>query len=107
MKQIERAPKWFNEQLYKEINKLRLNEDFLLLLNEINEKYLYWDKVKYHTNTQVSDPKTLWAAVKLSRTINAKKIQFGENNFIEQGTCLITKNVVILGNIIFEYGAKV
>lgn len=93
MKQIERAPKWFNDQLYKEVNKLRLNEDFQLLLNEINEKYLYWDKVKYHTNKQVSDPKILWAAVKLSRTINAKKIQFGENKFIYNLTDFIQKGL--------------
>lgn len=93
MKQLESSPKWFNDQLYKEVNKLRLNEEFQLLLNDINEKYLYWDKVKYHTNKLITDPKILWAAVKLSRVINAKKIQFGENKFIYNLTDYIQKGL--------------
>ncbi|MBI5219707.1 MAG: Fic family protein [Bacteroidia bacterium] len=93
MKQIERAPKWINEQLNKEVNKLRLNEEFQALINDINEKYLYWDKVKYHTTNFVSEPKILWSAIKLSRTINAKKIQFGEHKFIYNLTDYIQKGL--------------
>lgn len=93
MKQIERAPKWFNDQINKDVSKLRLNEGFVQLVNNINERYLYWDKVKYHTNKLVSDPKLLWAAVKLSRTINAKKIQFGDDKFLYNLTDYIQKGL--------------
>ena len=93
MKQIEHAPNWISEKLYNEVNRLRLNDDFQVLVNELNEKYLYWDKVKYHTSAYVTDPKVLWAALKLSRTINAKKIQFREFKFIFNLTDSIQKGL--------------
>lgn len=93
MKQIEPAPKWFYDQLYKDVSKLRLNEGFQQLINGINDRYLYWDKVKHHANKLVSDPKLLWAAVKLSRTINAKKVQFGDHKFIYNLTDYIQKGL--------------
>ncbi|HBX51225.1 MAG TPA: cell filamentation protein Fic [Bacteroidales bacterium] len=93
MKQIERAPKWINEQLNKEVHKLRLNDEFQSLVNDINEKYLYWDKAKYNATNLVSEPKVLWAAIKLSRTINAKKIQFGEHKFFYNLTDFIQKEL--------------
>jgi len=91
MKQIERAPKWISDQLYKDVNKLRQNEKFQQLINDINERYLYWDKVKYHKNRIITDPKILWAAVKLSRTINAKKIQFNDIQLVFNLTDTIQK----------------
>ena len=93
MKQIEHAPNWISENLYNEVNKLRLNEDFQALVNELNEKHLYWDKVKYHPSVYVTDPKVLWAALILSRTINAKKIQFGDFKFIFNLTDSIQKGL--------------
>ena len=93
MKQIEHAPNWISEKLYKEVNRLLSNEDFQALVNELNEKYLYWNKVKYHTSVYVTDPKVLWAALKLSRTINAKKVQFGEFKFIFNLTDTIQKGL--------------
>jgi len=93
MKQIELAPKWYNDQFYNEAVKIRLNNDFQQLINDINEKYLYWDKVKYHINELVTDPQILWSAIKLSRLINAKKIQFGDTKFIYNLTDYIQKGL--------------
>lgn len=93
MKNIERASKWFNDQIYKEVSKLRLNEEFQLLLREINEKYLYWDKAKYYTHPTVSDQKVIWAAIKLSRVLNAKRVQFGEYKFLYNLTDYIQKGL--------------
>ena len=93
MKQIELATKWYNDQFYNEAVKIRLNNDFQQLINDINEKYLYWDKVKYHINELVTDPQILWSAIKLSRLINAKKIQFGDTKFIYNLTDYIQKGL--------------
>ena len=54
--------------------------DNAALIHEINQKYLYWDKVKYHASQGVN-PELLWLFVKLSRKTNAKTIRFGNYNF--------------------------
>jgi len=93
MKQIEHAPQWANEEIYSEVYKLILNEEFQQLLNDINERYLYWDKVKYQKSDLVSNPRVLWIALKLSRGFNAKNIQFGEYKFTYNLTDFIQKGL--------------
>jgi Fic family protein len=93
MKQIEHAPQWANEEIYSEVYKLILNEAFQQLLNEINERYLYWDKVKYHKSDLVSNPRVLWIALKLSRGFNAKNIQLGDYKFTYNLTDFIQKGL--------------
>ena len=48
-------------------------------LSDIQNDYLYWDKVKYKTKG-VAAP-LLWQAVKLYRKLNARKISFGAYTF--------------------------
>ena len=65
--------------------------DNAALINEINQKYLYWDKVKYRAPQGV-DPAILWLFVKLSRRANAKTIQFGKYKF----TFMLTERMMSL-----------
>ncbi|KLT70580.1 Fic family protein [Flavobacterium sp. ABG] len=48
-------------------------------LKEINDDYLYWDKVKYKTKS--IEPEQYWNAVKLSRSFNKQNILFGTYQF--------------------------
>ena len=65
--------------------------DNAVLIHEINQKYLYWDKVKYRAPQDV-DPAILWLFVKLSRKTNAKTIRFGNYNF----TFMLTERMMSL-----------
>ena len=68
--------------------------DNAALIHEINQKYLYWDKVKYHASQGVN-PELLWLFVKLSRKTNAKTIRFGNYNF----TFMLTERMMSLLHI--------
>ena len=48
-------------------------------LSDIQNDYLYWDKVKYKAK-EVTAP-LLWQAIKLHRKLNARKISFGDYSF--------------------------
>lgn len=65
--------------------------DNAALIHEINQKYLYWDKVKYRAPQGV-DPELLWLFVKLLRKTNAKTIRFGKYNF----TFMLTERMMSL-----------
>lgn len=52
------------------------------LIRSINEKYLYWDKVKYRPISEKYSVEDLWSAVKISRSVHAKQLQFGSFSFI-------------------------
>jgi len=52
------------------------------LIQSINEKYLYWDRVKYRPVSEKYSSVDLWHAVKISRSIHAKSVQFGSYNFV-------------------------
>lgn len=53
---------------------------YAALLRKIEQKYLYWDKVKYLAPENIS-PLTLWQAVKLTRTLQMKTLTFGGYTF--------------------------
>jgi Fic family protein len=81
MKKIEKAPDWFKDELYNEAVKIRFNEDVISLENELNEKYYYWDKIKYYKNDVIPNPELLWTTVKMGRILSAIKINFGKQTF--------------------------
>lgn len=49
------------------------------LLKQIQDSYLYWDKIKYKSKDY--DPEKLWCAVKLHRLMNSNKVTFGKYKF--------------------------
>lgn len=48
-------------------------------LKEINDAYLYWDKLKY--KNKHLDPQQYWSVIKLSRSLNKQNLSFGSYIF--------------------------
>lgn len=60
---------------------LIMNEDFNLLLNEVNENYYYWDKVKYLKTPDGIKPEEVWVIAKVRRRNTPHRISFGKYSF--------------------------
>lgn len=76
---LEPTPKIHNENIAKVFDLLS-DPSVATLLRKIERNYLYWDKVKYLAPDQTS-PETLWQAVKLTRTLQMKTLNFGKYKF--------------------------
>ncbi|HHL53237.1 MAG TPA: Fic family protein, partial [Flammeovirgaceae bacterium] len=70
-----------------------MNSEYNKLIEKINSRYLYWDRVKYIKTPDNIDPKILWSAVKFSRKIHAKKVSFGDHTFYYNPTDQIQKEL--------------
>ena len=81
MRKLEPAPAWHKKELFDEAISIRNKMDIDDTIHKINEDYLYWDKIKYKKTKHNIEPELLWAITKISRIINAKKIQFGGSTF--------------------------
>lgn len=93
MKPIQLPPSINSKECFKAGFEILQNKDYASIIDVINDKYLYWDKVKYQetpTNVRKED---LWAAVKLSRSIHARRIGFGKYSFTYNTTDNIQKNL--------------
>jgi Fic family protein len=107
MRKIEQAPKWQKKRNLEEGLKHFIDKESQALINEINDKYLYWDKVKYKTTTKIEDPEVLWTAVKFSRSIHAKYLELGKYSFTYNLTDSIQKSLHKFDlNIGGQLGAK-
>ncbi len=93
MKKIEKAPNWKDDSILNESLRLFTSNDYKEIIDKINDKYLYWDKVKYTKTPDNIDPKILWGAVKFSRTIHSKVIAFGDYKFYYNLTNYIQKEL--------------
>lgn len=87
---IEKPPQIKNTHFKKTFDILK-NQECLELIKEINNRYLYWDKVKHKNKIGKYSAEDLWAAIKLTRTIDFKKISFGNYNFSFSQTDYIQK----------------
>ncbi|NOZ46665.1 MAG: Fic family protein [Chlorobi bacterium] len=93
MKKIEKTPNWKDDSILNEGLRLFINNDYKEIIDKINDKYLYWDKVKYIKTPENIDPKLLWSAIKFSRTIHSKKFTFGDYKFYYNLTNHIQKEL--------------
>ncbi len=59
------------------------------IIREINQDYLYWDKVKYKESTVA--PEELWTVVKLDRILKSSRVSFGNYWFHITITDFISK----------------
>ncbi len=87
---IETPPKIDKKNFTKALSMIRNNE-CLEKIRLINNKYLYWDKVKYQTKPEDFSSIDLWAAVKLTRYLDYKYIKFGKYKFAFSQTDYIQK----------------
>lgn len=76
---IEKPP-ILDKDNFGEVWDILIKTDFDVLINKINNEYLYWDKVKYKVPSGVN-PSTFWQAVKTKRNLSAKTLSFGTNKF--------------------------
>lgn len=93
MRKIEVAPVWSEKEIFHKGVELFSNPEFQAALYDINEKYLYWDKVKYQKDSGTDDARVLWSAIKFARSIHAKRISFGKYNFKYNLTDYIQKGL--------------
>jgi len=97
MRKIEKAP-ISKENRSSAIDKgisLIVRRDIKELLNSINDEYLYWDKIKYKKIPEDINHEDLWSAIKISRSLHSKTVQFGSYEFnynITDATQLILHN---------------
>jgi Fic family protein len=92
MKKTEPPPQTTG-MISQNILKLLYKKDINAEISRINDKYLYWDKVKYLNISGVDDPKLLWTIIKLSRSLHAKFISFGKYNFKYNSTDYLQKTL--------------
>lgn len=69
---MEKAPEIKSS---KEVIELLLNPKHQEAISKVNKDYLYWDKAKHHAPDGIK-PQTFWSAVKLSRLLNARFLEF-------------------------------
>lgn len=83
MKALEEAPKI--EALFTHLNQkitdLILNKEFNQIVHEVNENYLYWDKVKYLKVPVGVTQADVWAMAKIRRNNTPYKVSFGQYDF--------------------------
>lgn len=81
MKSIEKAPGLNLTEINNIINNLLQDNAFSSLINEVNEKYYYWDKIKYLPTPENITPEDVWTIAKIRRLSSATKIRFGNYTF--------------------------
>ena len=74
---IEQKPKYKQDDA---IISLMVTLQMKGILKDIQDEYLYWDKVKYKYKEFKSED--LWNAVKLHRLLNSNNVKFGKHKFI-------------------------
>ncbi len=85
MKKIETPPD-IQKMLSREKGSERIfeliqNDEFNKLINEINEQYYYWDKVKYLKVPEGFTTEELWTIAKIRRKNTPYKIRIGKYQF--------------------------
>ena len=65
----------------KRILELIQNAEFNKFVNEVNEHYYYWDKVKYLKVPEGITNEAIWAIAKIRRKNTPFKIQIGKYKF--------------------------
>lgn len=85
MKKIEKAPSVFRALAQPEVSKrivdLIIKPEINDIINDINEDYKYWDKVKYQVVPDGVKQEDLWVIAKLRRKNSPFKVDFGKYHF--------------------------
>lgn len=92
MKKIESAPA-SKRATTGDILRILTDNTFQEHLKEANEKYLYWDRVKYMDIPKVTKHETFWKALKLLRRNWQHNLDFGNYHFTFKLTNAIQKEL--------------
>ena len=74
---IEKAPEIEYDNSYFSLLQIFRSHEFIDEILKIENQYLYWDKVKYLKNKNLSG-KILWGITKLKRKINSSPIYLAQ-----------------------------
>lgn len=85
MKKIETPPNYqeivYTKKASEKFFKLIQSKEFNQLINEVNENYYYWDKVKYLKMPEGVKNEEVWALAKIRRINTPFKLQIGKYQF--------------------------
>jgi Fic family protein len=84
MRKIEPPPSFRDVSIRgngERLFQLALKSDFNEIINTVNEKYYYWDKVKHLRVPADIKPEEVWLTAKLRRVNSPFKISFGNHSF--------------------------
>jgi len=93
MRKLDSAPNWVYGGLSPQVADLRDKKHIRNLLNRLNDKYLYWDKIKYQKPPKDLTLEELWILIKMKRSFDSKRIEFGNYKFQFNITDLIQKQL--------------
>ncbi|MCP5064721.1 MAG: Fic family protein [Ignavibacteriae bacterium] len=93
MRKLEKAPDWSSDKSFSRGAELWSSYKFTKLLNDLNDKYFYWDKIKYQRLPKSLTSKELWILTKMKRSFDAKEIEFGKYKFQFNITDLIQEQL--------------
>ncbi len=82
-------PPIIDQEISRKALEMLQDEECLKLIKKINDDYLYWNKVKFQKVPAGYTTTELWAAIKLSRLVNSKKLKFGNDTFLFAQTDMI------------------
>lgn len=80
MKRLIKAP-GLSTEIFSKYLELMQDEDIQAIMNEIQEEYIYWDKVKYKQVPSKITSQELWQLLKMKRLGNANFLWFGDYRF--------------------------
>jgi Fic family protein len=81
MRSIEKAPGLNFKGIDEIILRLVQDSSFAALVNDVNENYYYWDKIKYLPMPENIIPEDVWTIAKIRRISTAFRVQFGNYKF--------------------------
>lgn len=70
-----------------------LSNEHSEFFRKIDNRYFYWDELKYRTDLPYKDPVKVWSLLKLYRQGNYKYLSFGNETFVYTATTHIQKNL--------------
>lgn len=81
MRQIEKSPGLNLHNMNDIITKLVTDKSFAEIINDVNENYYYWDKIKYLPLPDNISPEDVWTIAKIRRLSSGFKVRFGNYQF--------------------------
>lgn len=68
-----------NAKKVEKLSKYFSNKEFLNFAQKVNDKYLYWDEIKYQNIPNGIDLEIAWFAIKLIRSFKSRNIKISNN----------------------------
>ncbi len=81
MKIPEKPPDYKKEAERRDVFRLLKDRDISELVKKANERYYYWDELKYRIPNKCVSPKQVWSIVKVMRNFQYNDLDFGNQTY--------------------------